>query len=194
MNSTPFYKRTGMVVLGVVLALVVIVGGYLVSSYNGFVTRSNAVDGQWGQVETQYQRRYDLIPNLVESVKGLMQQEKDVFGALADARARYSGATTPDAKAQAASETDSALSRLLVVVENYPELRSSEAVQTFMAQLEGTENRISVERGRYNEVVGEYNREVARFPGNLLARLFGFGSRSFFDAASGAENAPKVTF
>lgn len=194
MNSTPFYKRPGIIALGVVIALIVIIGGFLVGSYNGFVTRSAAVDTQWAQVETQYQRRFDLIPNLVESVKGIMGQEKDVFGAIADARTKYAGATTPDQKAQAATETESALSRLLVVMENYPQLKSAENVQTLMAQIEGTENRISVERGRYNETVQIYNVAVQRFPGNMLGRLFGFGPRALFDAAQGAENAPQVKF
>ena len=190
MNSTPFWKRPWIIVL----ALVVIVAALLISSYNGFVTASAGVDTQWAQVETQYQRRYDLIPNLVESVKGLMDQEKEVFTALADARSRYAGAATPDEKAQAAGQVDSALSRLLVVVEAYPALRSSESVQTLMAQLEGTENRVSTERGRYNEAVQAYNLKVRRFPGSIAAAIFGFDARSPFEAADGAETAPAVNF
>lgn len=183
-------KKPWLWVLAVVVILI-IVG---VSSYNGFVTRSAAVDTQWAQVEAQYQRRYDLIPNLVESAKSIQTQEREVFTALADARTHYAQAANPEEKAQAANETDSALSRLLVVVENYPQLRSSESVQTLMDQLEGTENRVSVERNRYNEVVQQYNLGISRFPSSLLARIFGFSTRTYFDAAAGAENAPKVDF
>lgn len=190
MNSTPFYKRPWVIIL----ALVIVIGGFLVASYNGFVTKAAAVDTQWAQVEAQYQRRFDLIPNLVESAKSIQTQEQTVFTALADARAKYSGATTPEAKTAAANETESALSRLLVVVENYPQLRSSESVATLMDQLEGTENRVSVERNRYNETVQAYNLGVNRIPGSIVARLFGFGARTYFEAASGSENAPQVKF
>lgn len=164
------------------------------SFYNGVIRLGQAVDGQWAQVETVYQRRFDLIPNLVESVKGIFEQEQEVFGKLAEARARYSGATTVNERAAAATEVESALARLLVIVENYPELRSAEAVTNFMSQLEGTENRISVERQRFNDLVRDYNTKIKVFPGNILAGIFGFQGRSFFEAASGAEEAPKVEF
>jgi len=134
-------KKTWIII---VIAAVVLIGAWLLSSYNNLVSANEAVDGQWAQVEAQYQRRFDLIPNLVASVKGNMEQEQAVFGDLAAARANYSGANTTNAKAEAVSQLEGALSRLLVVMENYPELRSSEAVQTLMVQLEGTENRISV--------------------------------------------------
>ena len=153
---------------------------------------SEAVDNQWAQVETQYQRRFDLIPNLVESVKGIFNQEQTVFGKLAEARTRYSGAQTVDQKAVAATDVESALSRLLVVVENYPELKSAENVQTLMAQLEGTENRISVERKRFNDSVRDFNVMIKRFPASVLASMFGFGERAYFNAAVGAEQAPQV--
>jgi LemA protein len=123
-----------------------------------------------------------------------MNQERVVFGALADARTRYAGAATPDAKASAATGVESALSRLLVVMENYPQLKSSEVVQTFMAQLEGSENRISVERMRFNETVQAYNLKVRAFPSSLVAKMTGFETRSMFEAAAGAEVAPKVEF
>src|SRR3989338_4079326 len=142
-------KRSTLIMLAIIV--VIVLAG--VSMYNRLVTASQAIDGQWAQVETQYQRRFDLIPNLVESVKGIFEQEKEVFGKLADARARYSGATTVNEKAAAAGQVESALGRLLVVMENYPQLRSSESVQTLMAQLEGTENRVSVERSRFNDAV-----------------------------------------
>lgn len=194
MNSTPFWKRPGIWVIGIIIVLAILLGGFLVSKYNSFVTQSAAADTQWAQVETQYQRRYDLIPNLVESVKGLMNQEQEVFTAIADARSRYAGASSPDEKAEAATGVDSALARLLVVIEAYPELRSSETVNTLMDQLEGTENRISVERGRYNEAVQTYNVMVRTFPSSLAAKLFGFGDRALFESTEAAAEAPQVQF
>ncbi|MFH1192723.1 MAG: LemA family protein [Candidatus Jorgensenbacteria bacterium] len=175
-----------------VLAVVVLIALWGVGSYNGFVTKNEAVDGQWAQVEAQYQRRLDLIPNLVESVKGVMKQEQSIFTALADARTKYSGAATVDAKAAAAGEVETALGRLLAVVENYPTLKSSENVQTLMVQLEGTENRVSVERQRFNDTVRALNVAVKTFPTNFIAGIFGFGERAYFEAAAGAENAPQV--
>ncbi|OGY63661.1 MAG: LemA family protein [Candidatus Harrisonbacteria bacterium RIFCSPLOWO2_02_FULL_41_13b] len=174
------------------LAIVAVVVLYSWTSYNGFVGSNEAVDNQWAQVETQYQRRFDLIPNLVESVRGIMKQEQEVFGKLAEARTRYSGATSVNDRVKAANEVETALSRLLVVVENYPQLRSVETVQTLMVQLEGSENRVSVERGRYNEAVRVLNVKVKRFPSNIIAKLFNFDERVYFEAAEGAENAPKV--
>jgi len=143
-------------------------------------------------VETKLQRRYDLIPNLVESVKGAMEQEQEVFGAIADARARIGSAQTTEEQVTASNEMESALSRLLVIVENYPELKSNEQVTALMDELAGTENRISVERDRYNEAVQQYNNKVKRFPGSLMAGLFGFDEKSYFEAVSGAETAPSV--
>jgi len=160
--------------------------------YNRLVSSSQGVDAQWSNVETQYQRRFDLIPNLVESVKGIFEQEKEVFGKLADARSRYAGATTVDEKAQAAGQVESALGRLLVIMENYPQLRSAENVTALMDELAGTENRVAVERGRFNEKVRDYNTMVLRFPANLFARVFGFSQRAYFEAAAGTEQAPKV--
>ena len=183
-------KKT-LIIIGVI-AVVIVVGffGY----YNKFVTAAEDVDGQWAQVETQYQRRFDLIPNLVESVKGIMEQEQEVFGALAEARTRYAGAASVNEKAAAAGEVESALSRLLVIMENYPQLRSADTVQTLMAQLEGTENRISVERIRYNDTVRSYNVMVKRVPANILADMFGFGEKIYFEVAAGVEQSPPVEF
>jgi len=178
----------------IVLAVAVAVFLYGWSAYNGFIGKNEAVDNQWAQVEAQYQRRLDLIPNLVESVKGMMKQEQVIFDTLAEARTRYSGAVTVDAKAAAAGEVETALGRLLAVVENYPTLKSSENVQTLMAQLEGTENRVSVERQRFNDAVRVLNVAVKRFPSNVIAGIFGFGERTYFEAAAGAENAPQVQF
>lgn len=161
-------------------------------TYNRLVTSNEAIDGQWAQVETQYQRRFDLIPNLVESVKGVMSQEQKIFGDLADARTRYAGATDANQKAGAATQLESAFARLLVVMENYPQLKSSENVQTLMAQLEGTENRISVERKRYNDEVRIFNVMTKRVPAKWIASSFGFSERNYFEAVEGSENAPKV--
>jgi LemA protein len=163
-------------------------------SYNRFTTTEEAIKAQWGQVENQLQRRSDLIPNLVETVKGVTQQEKDVFQAIADARARMSGATTPVEKIAAASAESAALSRLLVVVENYPQLRSSESFLQLQDQLENTENRLTTERMRYNERIQEYNTLRRRFPSNVTAAIFGFKEYPYFDAPTTAEGPPKVNF
>lgn len=183
-------KKTIAIVIIVVLAVV----WYGFSTYNGLVTLSINADTQWQQVETNYQRRFDLIPNLVESVKGIMNQEQAVFTAIADARTRYSGAKTVDERAAAAGQVESSLARLLVITENYPQLKSSETVQTLMSQLEGTENRISVERMRFNESVRVYNLKVMRVPSSIIAGMTGFDERAYFEAAAGAENAPQVKF
>jgi LemA protein len=183
-------KKVWLIVLGVVALLAL----YGFSVYNGLISSREATNSQWAQVETQYQRRYDLIPNLVEAVKGVMKQEQAVFTALADARTRYSGAVTVNDKAAAATAVDSALGRLLAVVENYPQLKSADNVQTLMSQIEGTENRISVERKRYNDAVQGYNLKVKTFPSSVVARLTGFEERTYFQAAAGSETAPQVKF
>lgn len=179
-------------VLIILVVVVAIIGLYAWSIYNKMITANEAVDNQWAQVETQYQRRFDLIPNLVESVKGAMQQEQKVFGDLAEARTRYAGAKTVNEKAEAAGQVESALARLLVVMENYPQLKSVDTVQTLMAQLEGTENRVAVERGRFNELTRDYNTRVTQLPGKFIAPMFGFSTKAYFEAAAGAEKAPKV--
>ncbi len=178
--------------IGIVLAVAVGLFFYVGGVYNSFVTRGEAVDAQWAQIESQYQRRYDLIPNLVASVRGTMDQEQEVFGAIATARTQYAGAASPDERAAAATQVESALGRLLVVMENYPELRSTETVQSLMAELAGTENRISVERMRYNEMVRDFNVSVKTFPGTLFAGFFGFQPRTLFEATEAAATPPVV--
>ncbi|MBI4066507.1 LemA family protein [Candidatus Gottesmanbacteria bacterium] len=178
----------------IITGAIVLLSGWVVASYNGFVTQGNAIDGQWKQVEVQYQRRFDLVPNLVESVKGLMTQEQKVFGDIAEARTRYSGAATVDEKAAAASQLESALGRLLVIVENYPQIKSDALVARLMDELAGTENRIAVERRRYNELVQSYNTSLSVIPGKFLAGIFGFSRRAYFEAAEGSDVAPKVQF
>jgi LemA protein len=174
------------------LAVIGFVVMTLVGYYNRFVMMGQLVDGQWAQVETQYQRRFDLIPNLVNSTKGFMEQEQEVFGKIAEARTRYAGAQTVNDKAAAATQVESALGRLLVIMENYPQLKSNETVRQLMDELAGTENRIAVERRRYNDGVRNYNTGVTLIPGKFFAGLFGFGPREYFQSVEGSEVAPKV--
>lgn len=181
--------KKSLIIALVIVAVAVL---YTWSLYNSLINANESVDSQWAQVETQYQRRFDLIPNLEASVKGILKQEQKIFGDLADARSRYSGAARVQDKVNAANDVESALSRLLVIMENYPELKSAENVQTLMAQLEGTENRISVERQRFNDAVRKLNVSIKYFPANFLARMFGFSQRAYFQSAGGAENAPKI--
>lgn len=162
--------------------------------YNSFITQTNAIEGQWKQVEVQYQRRFDLIPTLVESVKGLMAQEQKIFSDIANARANYSGAQTPEDKVKAANEVEGSLGRLIAIFENYPLIKSDQAVLRLQDELAGTENRISVERRRYNELVQKFNTAISTLPGNVFAGFFGFGSKIYFESSSGSENAPKVEF
>jgi LemA protein len=175
-----------------ILFMVVIVGGYTWLTYNKLITANESIDNQWAQVETQYQRRFDLIPNLIESVKGVMSQEQKIFGDLVEARTRYAGAPTADQKVEAATELEGVFSRLLVVMENYPQLKSAENVQTLMSQLEGTENRISVERKRYNDAVREFNVMIKRIPAKWIASSLGFSEKNYFESVSESETAPKV--
>lgn len=176
----------------IIIVVLVLVGLYGLSKYNSLVKGNIAVDQQWAQVESQYQRRFDLIPNLVNSVKGAMSQEQEVFDSIAQARTQYAGATTPDAQAAAATQVEGSLARLLVVMENYPQLKSIDAVQGLMAELAGTENRIAVERMRYNDMVASYNANVQMFPGSLVAGMFGFHSRTLFQATEGSDTPPTV--
>ena len=172
-------------------AMAVFVSG---CSYNRFTTQQEAIKSQWAQVENQMQRRSDLIPNLVETVKGVAQQEQTVFGAIADARAKMAGATTPAERIAASNAESAALARLLVVVENYPQLRSNESFNRLMDELAGTENRLATERMRYNERLQEYNTLRRRFPSNVTAKIFGFGEYPYFDAPEAAQAVPKVNF
>lgn len=183
-------KKT-LLSIGIILIVIVIYG---FATYNSLVRANEGITGQWAQVETQYQRRFDLIPNLVESVKGIMKQEQSVFTAIAEARTRYSGATSIDQKSKAATQVESALARLLVITENYPQLKSSENVTTLMSQLEGTENRVTVERKRFNDLVQVYNVKVKTLPSSIIANLTGFSEHSYFDAVAGSEVAPTVKF
>lgn len=180
-----------------IIAVIVLLGLWAFSSYNGLITERENVDTAWRQVETQYQRRYDLIPNLVNTVQGSADFEQDTLTAVTEARTQWQSAAAQgdrEAQVEAAEQTESALSRLLVTVEAYPQLSSTAAFRDLMAQLEGTENRIAVARRDYNETVRDYNLRVKRFPGNIMAGLFGFDDEPGFEAAEGAEDAPSVDF
>lgn len=192
MEGQTFFQRNKTVVI--VSAVILLLVLWIVGSYNSLVTQDRAVKAQWAQVENQLQRRFDLIPNVVETVKGQMKQEKEVFALIAEARTRYSGATTVDQKAAAASQYESAIGRLLVISENYPALNSSGAFSELRVQLEGTENRISVERMRYNQLVQGFDTSISRFPGMLIAKVFGFSPKSYFEVSSEAKVNPKVSF
>jgi LemA protein len=183
--------KKGIIALVAVVAVVLIWG---FSGYNHLITLNEAADSQWAKVETQYQRRFDLIPNLVSATKAALTQEQTVFSDIANARAQYSGATTPDEKAAAASQVESSLGRLIAIVENYPQLASSGNIRDLMTELEGTENRVSVERTRFNDEIQAYNTALKRFPTVILATLTGFRERAYFQAAAGAEQAPQVNF
>jgi len=177
-------------------ALLLTAGAVVASgcSYNTFVSQEESIKTQWAQVENQLQRRNDLIPNLVETVKGIAQQEKDVFGQIADSRAKLAGAKTPEQTIEAANQQSAALARLLVVVENYPQLRSNEQFGRLMDELSGTENRIATERMRYNDRVNDYNTARRKFPSNVTAGIFGFKEYPRFDAPTAAEQVPRVNF
>jgi LemA protein len=163
-------------------------------SYNRFTGSEEAIKAQWSQVQNQLQRRNDLIPNLVETVKGFAAQEKEIFTSIAASREKLAGARTPEDTIKAANEQSAALSRLLVVVENYPQLKSDANFQRLMDTLEGTENRIATERMRYNERVQEYNTLRRRFPSNVTAKVFGFKEYPYFEAPPASQQLPKVDF
>jgi LemA protein len=162
--------------------------------YNRFVSQEEAIKAQWAQVENQLQRRNDLIPNLVETVKGYAAHEREVFEAIAESRAKLAGAQTPEERIAAANEQTAALARLLAIAENYPQLKANETFLRLMDELAGTENRIAVERMRYNERVQAYNTLRRQFPTNLTAALFGFKAYPFFQAPPEAKKLPRVDF
>jgi LemA protein len=163
-------------------------------SYNKFVSQEEAIKAQWAQVENQLQRRNDLIPNLVETVKGYAAHEEGVFKEIADSRSRLLSAKSPDETIAAANQQTTALGRLLLIVENYPNLKANEQFNGLMDELSGTENRIAVERMRYNERVQEYDTARRQFPANLTAKIFGFKEYPFFAAPPEAKQVPKVNF
>src|ERR1700723_1074114 len=187
--------KIGLIVIGVLVLSVLAVFGWAAGSRNTLVTEREAVNASWAQVDVALQRRADLIPNLVETVKGFAKQEQAVIKEVTDARAALGGARTPSDKIAANSQLDSALSRLLVVVENYPQLRSNENFLRLQDELAGTENRIAIERRRYNETVQDYNTYISLFPNSFIAGMAGFPRNdAYFKTEPGARQAPKVNF
>jgi LemA protein len=187
--------KPGVKVLIGILVVVVAVGGVCVSGYNKLVSYDESIKAAWSQVENVMQRRNDLIPNLVNTVKGYAKHEKEIFENVANARAALAGAKTIDEKVQASSTLDSALGRLLAIAENYPQLQANKNFQSLMDELAGSENRIAVERRRYNEIVQAYNITVRKFPSNIIASMFGFKEKQvYFKADDKAKEAPSVKF
>lgn len=183
-------RRTAIRLMVLALAVLPLTG----CSYNKFVSQEEAIKAQWAQVQNQLQRRNDLIPNLVETVKGYAAHEEGVYKDIADARSRLLAARSPEETIQAANQQTGALGRLLAVVENYPQLRANEQFNRLMDELSGTENRIAVERMRYNERVQEYNTLRRRFPSNITAGIFSFEEQPLFNAPPEAERVPRVDF
>lgn len=187
--------KLGIIVIVGILLLGLIVFGWAMGARNTLVTERESVNASWSQVDVALQRRADLIPNLVETVKGFAKQEQTVIKEVTDARAALGGARTPSEKIAANSQLDGALSRLLVVVENYPQLKSNENFLRLQDELAGTENRIAVERRKYNETVQKYNTDIELFPNNIAASLFGFQRNdAYFKTEPGARTPPKVSF
>lgn len=195
--------NTKTITIGAILLIVILLFAGGCSSYNGMVDADQAVSKHWGQVESQYQRRSDLIPNLVSTVKGYAAHESGTLEKVTEARAKAGSITltadelTPENMArfqQAQNELSGALKSLLAVSEAYPDLKANENFLDLQKQLEGTENRIATERMRFNEAVEKYNLKVLRFPGNIWAGIFGFDRKDMFKADEGAQNAPKVSF
>jgi len=176
------------IVSGILLLFILI----LTSSYNGLVDRELTVDQSVADLDVQLQRRFDLIPNLVKSVEGALEQEREIIGKVTEARTRYAGAGSGNDRVAAAGELEGALSRLLVVVESYPQVASLQNVRDLQVQLEGTENRVAQARRTYNETVTDFNRAIRRFPRSIIAGVFGFEKRVLFEAAAGADVAPTV--
>lgn len=181
----------GWIIAGVIVAILVVMG---ISGYNSLVGMNENVNGKWSQIENQLQRRSDLIPNLVSTVKGYAAHEQQAIQAVADARAKLGGAQGPAAKAQANADLNNALSRLLVIAENYPNLKADQNFRALMDELSGTENRIAVARKDYNDAVQIYNTKIRSFPTTIYASMLGFGAKEYFKTEEGAQQVPKVQF
>lgn len=186
--------RRGLIIAGVVILLVLVFYLSTAGTYNRFVTLQEEINNAKAEIANQLQRRFDLIPNLVETVKGFAAQEKTIMEEIAAARTKYAGAGGLAEQLEANEALSAALSRLLVIVENYPELKSNQTFIQLMDELAGTENRIAVARQRYNSAVKEYNAAIRRFPGNMIAQLFGFKPAEYFEAPEGTERPPEVKF
>jgi len=188
-------KLVGIIaVIGVIVLFLIILGGWFIGTRNTLVTLDEGIDAAWSEIDNQLQRRSDLIPNLVATVKGYAAQEKEVFIQIAEARAKLAGARSVGEKAKGYNMLDSALSRLLVVVERYPELKSNQNFMRLQDELAGTENRIAVARKRYNDSVKIFNTKIRRFPASFVAKRLGFEKREYFEIEEKAREVPKVDF
>lgn len=186
--------KKGVSITIIILAIIAVIAIPLIGGYNKLVSLEQTVNTSEANIDTQLQRRSDLIPNLVNTVKGYASQEKDIFTDIANARSKLAGATNVTDQAAADGELSNALSRLLVVVERYPDLKSNQNFRDLSIQLEGTENRIAVSRQDYNTAVTNYNTKIKKFPTNLTASVFGFDERALYKASEGAEQVPSVDF
>ncbi|RKX17881.1 MAG: LemA family protein [Candidatus Zixiibacteriota bacterium] len=183
-----------LIALAIVAFFILLVGGYFMVTYNQLVKLDEGINGAWADVDNQLMRRNDLIPNLVETVKGYATHERELFEHIADARAKLAGAGTIPDKIKAANELSGFLGRLLMIVENYPQLKASENFIRLQDELAGTENRIAVARRRYNEIVKDYNRSIRSFPKNMIAGIFNFEPREYFEVPEEAKEVPEVDF
>jgi len=181
-----------LVVVGVFAFIIFIFVAWFVTTHNSLVNADQETNAAWSKVENQYQRRADLLPNLVEVVKGYAKHESTVFEEVTKARSQWADAKTPDDKVKAAGEIDSALSRLMVVVEAYPDLKASSNFAALQAQIEGTENRISTERGRYTDIATAYNKKIKGIPTSFVADIYGYKEKPLFQADKGTDKAPKL--
>ena len=181
-------------VVGAIAFLILLVGGSLIATYNGLVKKNEAINGAWAEIDNQLLRRNDLIPNLVATVEGYATHERELFEHIADARARLAGAANIGEKMAASNELTGFLSRLLVIVENYPQLKANENFMRLQDELAGTENRINYARNKYNELVKTYNASIKTFPTNLIAGMFNFEAKSYFEVPEESKAVPKVDF
>ncbi len=187
--------KKGLLITLIVIVAILAIGGFTIAStYNNMLAKGEEVDGKFANIDTQLQRRADLIPNLVNTVKGYAKQEQDIINSVTDARSKLAGASSVEDKSNANTELTNALNRLLVVVENYPDLKSSQNYIQLSDELAGTENRISVARKNYNDAVKEYNLSIKKFPANIIAGMFGFEKKPYFEASEGSKDVPEVKF
>jgi LemA protein len=187
-----FWQRNKVVLI--ILAVIIVLALWVVGKYNSFIRQNEAITGQWAQVDNQLQRRFDLIPNVIATVKGDAKQEKDLITEITQARTHYAGAANTDQKALAATQVESSLARLLVITENYPAHNSEQSFRDLTVELEGTENRIAVERMKYNDLVKSLNAGVKVFPSSIVASIFGVKERAYFQVTDEAKVVPKVDF
>ena len=183
-----------MLGVGIPIAIILLLVLWYIGIYNSLIRLNEEVNNRWASVETQYQRRVDLIPNLVNTVKGAANFEQKTLEDITNARSQWQAAINPEQKVAAANNVESALARLLVVVENYPQLKATQNYLALQDELANTENKVAVERGRYNDAVRDFNARIKTFPSNIVARNLGYLDRTYFKAKTGAENAPEVKF